>query len=50
MTSAAAAAMPDPLTHWAGPRIEPAPRQHPERLQLDSQPTVPYRELCDQKI
>ena len=25
-------AVPDPLTHWAGPRIEPKPPQRPEPL------------------
>ena len=34
-----AVAMLGPLTHYAGPRIEPVPVQLPEPLQSDSQPT-----------
>ena len=26
----------DPLTHWAGPRIEPVPLQWPDPLQLET--------------
>ena len=33
MTYTAAAAKPDPLTHWAGPGIKPRPLQQPELLQ-----------------
>ena len=35
----------DPLTHWAGPGIEPIPPQQPKLLQSDSEPTVPQVEL-----
>ena len=40
-----AAAMPDPLTHCAGPVIESATLQRPEPLQSDSWLTVPQWEL-----
>lgn len=39
-----AAAMPNPLTHCAGLRIEPMPPQPPALLQADSKPTVSWRE------
>ena len=32
----AALVLPDPLTHYAGLGIEPAPLQQPEPLQLDT--------------
>ena len=35
-TYSTAVAMLDPLTHWAGPGIEPVPAQQPELLQNDS--------------
>ena len=36
VTSAAAAAVPDPLPNCAGPGIQPVPLQQPEPQELDS--------------
>ena len=45
---AAAAAMPDPLTHDTRPGVELAPLQQPELLQLHSKLTAPVQELPQQ--
>ena len=45
MSYAIDAAMPDPLTHFARSKVEPASLQLPEPLQSVSSPTVPWQEL-----